>query len=199
MLLQDSLWYAARWPATVESSWEKTFTTTKQCYSTACRLACMHNEAPGHLRQHLSAASEWGMQMQARSREVKGLMEALQVTPPRSTLTTLPHLTSGGLKAYPSAAAKESLTARGASQAIWAAAVLGGAAIYEPETHGLIQVRTPIRNPPILSGCLSFTLDCRCCHASLLVSLFDACMQLQWSDVVCTVCLIAHQTQGLVN
>ena len=81
--------------------------------------------------------------MQARGREVKGLMEALQVTPPRTTYANPPNLTSSPAQGYPSVASMESLTARDASQAVWAAAVLGGAAMYEAETHGLIQVSYP--------------------------------------------------------
>ena len=77
--------------------------------------------------------------MQAREREVRGLVEALQVTPPRPSprqrMALYPVIGK-----YPSEAALDSLTAGDASQCIWALAVLGGAAVYEAETDGLIQV-----------------------------------------------------------
>ena len=76
--------------------------------------------------------------MQAGGRQVKGLMEALQVTAPRTSSSA--YLVSGDAQPYPSAAAKADLTAAHASQCIWAAAVLGGSAMFEPETNGLIQV-----------------------------------------------------------
>lgn len=76
--------------------------------------------------------------MQAGGREVKGLMEALQVTAPRASSSA--RLVSGGGQPYPSASAKACLTAADASQCIWAAAVLGGSAMFEPEIAGLIQV-----------------------------------------------------------
>lgn len=65
-------------------------------------------------------------------------MEALQVTAPRASSSA--HLVSGGGQPYPSAAAQACLTAADASQCIWAAAVLGGSAMFEPEIAGLIQV-----------------------------------------------------------
>ncbi|DBA79516.1 TPA: hypothetical protein ACH3X2_007703 [Trebouxia sp. C0005] len=77
--------------------------------------------------------------MQTREREVKGLVEALQVTPPRPcsadylgvySTTTL----------YPSLAALKCLSAGAISECIWALAVLGGGAVYESETDMLIQV-----------------------------------------------------------
>lgn len=76
--------------------------------------------------------------MQAGGREVKGLMEALQVNAPRASSSA--RVVSGGGQQYPSAAAKAYLTAADASHCIWAAAVLGGSAMYEPEIDGLIQV-----------------------------------------------------------
>lgn len=79
-----------------------------------------------------------GGAVQAGGREVKGLMEALQVTAPRASSSAC--LVSAGAQPYPSAAAKACLTAADASRCIWAAAVLGGSAMYEPETNGLIQV-----------------------------------------------------------
>lgn len=79
-----------------------------------------------------------GSAVQAGGREVKGLMEALQVTAPRASSSA--RLVLGDAQPYPSAAAKACLTASHASQCIWAAAVLGGSAMYEPETDGLIQV-----------------------------------------------------------
>lgn len=83
--------------------------------------------------------------MQTREREVKGLVEALQVTPPRPcsadylgvySTTTL----------YPSLAALKCLSAGAISECIWALAVLGGGAVYESETDMLIQVNNPGRS-----------------------------------------------------
>ncbi|KAL3144929.1 hypothetical protein ABBQ32_003436 [Trebouxia sp. C0010 RCD-2024] len=74
-------------------------------------------------------------------REVKGLMEALQVTAPRASSSGhMPGLASNSASGYPSVHAMADLTAADASQGIWAAAILGGSAMYEPETDGLIQV-----------------------------------------------------------
>ena len=85
----------------------------------------------------VSSAAKGGA-MQAGGREVKGLMEALQVTAPRASSTAC--LVSGGGQPYPSAAAMACLTAADASQCIWAAAVLGGSSVFEPEINGLVQV-----------------------------------------------------------
>lgn len=75
----------------------------------------------------------------AREREVKGLVEALQVTPPRPSSTD--YLGVYAVTAsYPSSQAMRALSAGAASECIWALAVLGGAAVYEPETDGLIQI-----------------------------------------------------------
>ena len=64
---------------------------------------------------------------------MQGLIEALQVTPPRDSSV---HTST----AYPSAAAQKLLTSAHASQSIWAAAVLGGAVMFEAHTDALIQV-----------------------------------------------------------
>lgn len=79
--------------------------------------------------------------LQGGGREVKGLMEALQVTAPRASSSGhMPGLASNSASGYPSVHAMADLTAADASQGIWAAAILGGSAMYEPETDGLIQV-----------------------------------------------------------
>ena len=79
--------------------------------------------------------------MQGGGRELKGLMEALQVTAPRASSSGhLPGLALDTAPEYPSAAAMAQLTAAHASQGIWAAAVLGGSTMYQAETDGLIQV-----------------------------------------------------------
>lgn len=79
--------------------------------------------------------------LQGGGREVKGLMEALQVTAPRTSSSGhMPGRASENAPGYPSAHAMADLTAADASQGIWAAAVLGGSTMYEPETDGLIQV-----------------------------------------------------------
>lgn len=115
--------------------------------------------------------------LQGGGREVKGLMEALQVTAPRSSSSgPMSCLFSGTAQSYPSAAAQAHLTAADASQGIWAAAVLGGSTMYEPETHGLIQVSgsdttgaVPIVLKPFDSSCAThlnpWALHCSCMHS----------------------------------
>ena len=91
----------------------------------------------GPVQWHTSELHVFGGQ--AREREVKGLVEALQVTPPRPSSTD--YLGVYAVTAsYPSSQAMRALSAGAASECIWALAVLGGAAVYEPETDGLIQV-----------------------------------------------------------
>ncbi|KAL3145323.1 hypothetical protein ABBQ38_001583 [Trebouxia sp. C0009 RCD-2024] len=83
----------------------------------------------------------YARQSMGGGREVKGLMEALQVTAPRTSSSGhMPGRASENAPGYPSAHAMADLTAADASQGIWAAAVLGGSTMYEPETDGLIQV-----------------------------------------------------------
>ncbi len=83
--------------------------------------------------------------MQTRQREVKGLVEALQVTPPRPCSADYLGVYSTTAQ-YPSLAALECLSAGTSSDCIWALAVLGGGAVYESETDALIQVNTPGRS-----------------------------------------------------
>ena len=83
--------------------------------------------------------------MQAREREVKGLVEALQVTPPRPCSADYLDVYSTNAQ-YPSLAALQCLSAGTISDCIWALAVLGGGAVYESETDALIQVNNPGRS-----------------------------------------------------
>ena len=83
--------------------------------------------------------------MQTREREVKGLVEALQVTPPRPCSADYLGVYSTAAQ-YPSLPALECLSAGTSSECIWALAVLGGGAVYKSETDALIQVNTPGRS-----------------------------------------------------
>lgn len=98
--------------------------------------------------QRLSAAARYSL---TREREVKGLVEALQVTPPRPCSADYLGVYSTAAQ-YPSLAALECLSAGTSSECIWALAVLGGGAVYKSETDALIQVNTPGRSKPQLAG-----------------------------------------------
>ena len=76
---------------------------------------------------------------------MKGLVEALQATPPRTASADRQTLYSTSAR-YPSAAALQDLSAGAAAECIWALAVLGGGAVYEAETDGLIQVNSSGRS-----------------------------------------------------
>ena len=83
--------------------------------------------------------------MQTREREVKGLVEALQVTPPRPCSADYLGVYSTAAQ-YPSLAAVECRSAGAIRACSWALGGLGGGAVYESETDALIQVNTPGRS-----------------------------------------------------